>query len=328
MAKAKSKKRKSTKAAAEVKRKRVAKRGAKTRSPKRPKKAAPTQRKPSGRRGPAPTKVPTKVSLAEFHTSVNSPPRRPSTTLRGSPFPASVVHRAPQVHAPETKKRRRKLSKTPAAVRARAYRRERRAIADALEAERQDKLEARRIRDRERRRVKHSPKGPASREIAELWLAAIRDDFARGADTSLEIVPDPSDGRTVWLVTGLYTFLEPLSYAELGAALQYLQDDALLAARINPSRLTRLHIVFSDPHDTRGRAGNIVSKIAGYEFALGDALTEILGGRPGDEDSLAVRYEDTEISELYVSFSATVMTYRTEFPTGPRPQTQTIKLGT
>jgi hypothetical protein len=325
MAKPRKRKPKRKKVNKKLTKKAVARKKVNPRKAKAPKKPAPTQRKPSERGGPAPTKVPTKVRVSEFGAVVNSPPRRPSTALRRSPFPASVVHRAPQVHAPETKKRKRKraLSRNPDAVRARKYRRERRAIADALEAEREEKLEARRIRDRERRRQKREPKGPASREVAELWLRAIRDDFAHGTETTLEIVPDPGGGGP-WLISGLFSFLEPLSYAELGEALQYLQDDLILTARINPSRLTRLHILFVDPHDTRGRAGNIVSKISGYEYAIGDAITEILGGRSDDENALAVRYEDTTIGELYVSFAATVVQYRTAFPTGP--QTVTIKL--
>lgn len=232
-------------------------------------------------------------------------------------FPAAVKARAPQVHAGK-KKKRKELSKTPEAKRARAYRAEKRALAEAAEARRLEKnarARARRRQKLEEERAKAEARRPVTeRDIAIEWLEVIRDHSAHVSPTTLSIVTPEAASTGAWLVCGRFDLLEPIGYADMGEILERLLADDILAARINPARLSQIRIIYNDPNARRGESDSIVSKIAGWEFALGDLIGEILGGGTDNADALAVRYEHTQIETYYAYFAPTVIEYRTVWP--------------
>lgn len=336
---------------ARPKAKRTRKAATKRRVTKLKRGAKPTARKKQGPASPGRAALPKGSAQKKKSARSDREPsgRKPATRAKASAapatvqgFPAAVKYRIGGIHAkPPTakqKKRIRGLSKHPDAVRARRYRREKKAIAEALEVARLEKLERRRQRDRERRERERGGRGggivrPVSdRELAEGWLGEIRDHCAAFTPTSLDIVPPHQDGPTIWMSCGRFDLLEPVDYATLGAIFQSISDDYLLEARIHPDRLSQIRIIYSDPDSKRGEGDSIVSKIAGWSFALGDIIGEILGGGSSDEGSLAVRYDKTAIGTFYVFFSAEITKYTTVFPTSEgaaskkQPRTQTIKL--
>ena len=310
---------------------------------KAPKKKPPARTvKPRGRQ-PAKWRRPASQKVSEFATPVK---RRAAASAQNKKQGPAKPDRAalPKGSAQDKKKKpvrsgtgtgtgtgkARKPSKHPEAIRARRYRAERRAIEEAEQAQAERQREHKRIRDRERRRRKKTPTAPASRELGELWLERIRDHFARVTPTTLDYAGNPNveidpakPDRAAWLITGHLQF-EPLSYLELGEVIDDLLGDHILAAWIHPQRLCRILILFNDPNDRRGSAGARLSKISGWEFALGDLHGELVGGGPDNEENLAARYDETLVSEAFFSFSATIVPYFTAFPTGPR--TATLRL--
>jgi len=275
---------------------------------KRPRKVAkktpartvkPSGRKPTTRR--ATTKEPARKKLPKKPRRVKAP-SKPLRTPRRSRVKAPPAPRRP------------KLSQHPDAVRARRYRREKKAIAEALEVERQERLERRRERDRERRkRQKGIISGPASpSQLARGWLEAIRDHCAELVPTSLEVTTEDPHTRGVWIAVGRYDFHEPVSYLGLGDILEHVLADDILSARINPNRLTQIRVLFVDPNAReRSGPGSYLSKISAWEFALGDLIGEVLGGGASDEMSLAVRYDSSRIPAMYVYFSSETKIYTT-----------------
>jgi hypothetical protein len=262
--------------------------------------------KPSGRR-------PTTIKRAAAKEPAKK--RLPTKPRRVKPAPAKKPTRRskrPRAGPTElTLARPPALSRHPDAVRARKYRREKKAIAEALEIERQEKLAARRERDRARRK-KGETTPISDRELARGWLEAIRDHCARVAATTLEITTDDPQTRGTWIAVGRYDFLEDVSYADVGEMLERVLADDILSARINPNRLSQIRILFLDP-DARERsgAGTFVSRIAAWEFAVGDMIGEILGGSASDEHSLAVRYDASKIPSLYIYFGASTQIWKT-----------------
>lgn len=261
--------------------------------------------------------------------------RRAAATAKVQPFAAAVKVRSGGIHATPPAKRPRKLSKHPDAVRARKYRRERKALAEALEAARLEALERRRAKDRERRKRKKGGGGVIKRDERELAgerLERIREISAGYTPTSLEIVPPEANVSNAWMAVGRFDLLDPVSYAELGEIFQAIADDVLLEASVHPQRLCQVRVIYHDPNARRGESDSIVSRIAGWQYMWSDLLGEVLGGRAGDETALAVRYEETEIGLFYVYFSSEITKYET-VPFGKvsgggssQARTQTIRL--
>jgi len=288
------------------------------------KKKPPTGTVKSGGRKPAPKTKPVAAprKVPEFAQHVKRAPGRKGFQHPAPPTPAS---------------KRRKLSKNPEAVRSRKRRAEQKGIAQALEALRQEKLEARRRRDRERREQRKRKiiggggRGRSERELAEGWLEEIREHAAHVVPTSLEVLPEGGTGgagggdagASPWLVIGRFDFHEAIGYRTLGEIFESIAEDYLLEAKIHPERLSQIRIIFNDPNAKRGEGDSIVSKIAGWQFALGDLIGEILGGGPEDEGALAVRYDETGIETFYVYFSQTITAYANA---GPWSRTQTVSL--
>lgn len=240
--------------------------------------------------------------------------RRAAASAKVKPFAAAVKVRTGGIHAKPPPARPRKLSKHPDAVRARKYRREKKALAEALEVARLERLEKRRERDRQRREKRRGGGGIIQRDERELaveWLEAIRDHFASFAATSLEIVPAETNVSGAWMIVGRFDFLEDVDYEIIGAMLEQVADDIVLEARIHPQRLSQIRILFSDPNAKRGEGDSFVSRIAGWQFVLGDMVGEILGGSAGDESALATRYKESTIPTIYIYFSPTITAYET-----------------
>lgn len=198
----------------------------------------------------------------------------------------------------------RKLS--PAAVeRARRRRLDRRGIADQLQYEREerDRLRAERRRERDR----GAPPDPT--RLAISWLEEIRNVVAGVAFCSLDLTSPEPGARTPWLIVGRYTFVDPVDYLTLAAAVRLLRDDITLEATIGPQRLSQIRIVYRDPQSRRGEGDSIVSKTGAWEFVVSDLLGELVGAGLDDEDSLAVRYKETTVPVMYVYFAPDLVPY-------------------
>ena len=111
----------------------------------------------------------------------------------------------------------------------------------------------------------------------------------------------------------------------IGEMLERIAADDILSARIDPTRVSQIRIIFLDPDARPGKGGgSFVSAIGAWDFIVGDLIGEILGGGDDDDLSLAARYEQTKIPSMYVYFSSDTRTYTTA------PgflKTQTVKLG-
>ena len=217
-------------------------------------------------------------------------------------------------------RRRRRPSRTRAAVRARRRRRDERGVRDQIAHERQEARERATARRRERRRGAR-PGPPDERRRAIGWLEEIRNvvasvfrcslDVTEAVSSSKEDEEDDDPGairqrenmRTPWLVVGRFDPQEPIGYVELAHALHLVQRDLTLEVAINPQRLSQIRIVYADPNSRRGEGDSVVSKIGAWEFILSDVVTEIMGSGTEDAEALAVRYQETRIPKFYLYFS-------------------------
>ena len=74
-------------------------------------------------------------------------------------------------------------------------------------------------------------------------------------------------------------------------ALQIVRDDVELEKAIDPQRLSQIRVVYRDPRGVAARR-LIVSKIGAWEFIVSDLVFELVGMGPNDGDALAVRYAE------------------------------------
>lgn len=280
----------------------------------KPKKTAPARTvKPSGRlQTHSRRKRPGKAKIAKPRGKVKAPgrPKRSAGKASKAPEPRRAAAR-----------KRKAPSKHPEAVRSRQRRLEAKWIAEAALALHEEKLERRRERQRQKKRggggiVK------SERQLAEGWLEHARQDVAEIVPCVLSIVGAEAGTSTAWMIVGRFDLAEGIGYQTLGEIFERLLADDLLTAKIHPERLSQIRVIFHDPNAKRGEGDSIVSKIAGWEFALGDMIGEILGGGPDDPGALAVRYDETAIETFYIYFSSTITAYETA---GPWAKTQTVK---
>jgi hypothetical protein len=300
---------------------------------KRPKPAPKRRAKPTRARAGKATKAPRKARPAQKKTPArtvkSSSGRRPTSRKQ----PATQKVRAkpqrvkPRAAKPPAKRRipparpARPIAPSthPEAIRSRARRAEAKGIAEALEAARLEKIELAAAR----RRKKKIP--PTDRELAPGWLETIRQHCAHVADTSLEATTAEVGSIREWMAVGRFDFLDQISYLDIGEMLERIAADDFLSARIDPTRVSQIRIIFLDPDARPGKGGgSYVSAIGAWDFIVGDLIGEILGGGEGDELSLAARYDQSKIPSMYVYFSTDTRTYTTA------PgflKTQTVKLG-
>jgi hypothetical protein len=261
---------------------------------------------------------------------VKQPRRAKSTKARGST--ATKLHEfAPGVKRAATggaraREHERRLSQTPSAIRARTYRANQRAIAEALEGKRQDRLERRRLR---RKFLQWKAKIEAGRaktpKLAIGWLERIRADASEIEHCSLALVRHNVGDPNLWMVVGRFDFDGPVDYQTMGTVLERLMDNYELAQDIGTQRLSQIRILYHDPRARRNEADGTISKIAGWLFCLGDLVGEIIGGGEGDEGALAERYEQTGIKTFYVYFSKIVSKAFTEVPWAAKTTTVRIR---
>lgn len=213
----------------------------------------------------------------------------------------------PDVKRERKKSVKRRLSRSDAAVRARRRRREDLGIRDQLAAERAERREASAERAKERK----LGLTPNERRLAIGWLSQIRNVIAGVFPCSLDLTSPEAGARTPWIVVGRYEPQAAIGYRELATALADVASDLGLETDINPQRLSQIRIVYSDPRARRGEGDSIVSKIGAWEYIIADLVAEIVGSGPDDEDSLAVRYEETSVPKFYIYFSSTIVNYVT-----------------
>ena len=176
------------------------------------------------------------------------------------------------------------------------------------------------------RRAKIEP--PNERAIALAHFDDLRDAAAEIAPVSVD--PTEAGGQhshMAWLAVSRFTFIDPVSYAELGAVFSRWYDDDILMARIGPQRLAQIRVVYADPKDQRGGGDAVISKIGAWEFIVGDFVTELLGGGEDDDESLAARYEHTLVDTFYVFFAGETVGYRNAWKPS-NATTHTVRLGT
>lgn len=161
------------------------------------------------------------------------------------------------------------------------------------------------------------------RDLAIEWLEHIRDDMATVIATSLSFTEPEAGARTPWLIVGRFDLDEECDYATLAQALEVVEQDIILEAKIHPQRLSQIRIVYADPHAKRGEGDSIVSKIGAWEFIVSDLIGEIAGGGAEDEGALAVRYVETTIPTIYIYFSSEIVAHQTA---APWQTTQTVRL--
>lgn len=257
---------------------------------------------------------------------------RPSRKKRatGKPSPKS---RKPAAKAKPTPKRtppapkKRKLSQTPEAKRARARRADRRAA--ELESLRLSAAAAKAAASKKRAAAKARKRRALERESAELGEAEHRateqerqlgrlagdertlfidilDDMrnigSAHVPLSLEITEAEPGARIPWLVVGRFDPIEDCTYGELDAVFRAWELDIPLEAKIHPQRLSQIRIIYSDPNriSKRGEGDFIVSHTGPWEAVISEIALEL---SPDDEDSLANRYEHTVVPQFYVYFS-------------------------
>jgi hypothetical protein len=287
---------------------------------KRPaEKKAPARRGSSGGGRPStPTKErKAKASKTQRGIKRKAPLKKPAA--KPAPKPVSRPAKPAPKKRPGAPARPRKLSQTPEAIRARRYRKERRAIEEARQAEGEQRAAKKRAQARQRRERAQAKKQRrpevTERDVAIGWLEEVREHAATVSPTSLSIVEPEAAAGNVWLVCGRFDLHDAVSYFGLGEIFERVLADDLLAARVNPSRLTQVRVIYEDPNAPHRAGDSIVSKIAGWEFAWGDLIAEILGGGQDDEGALAARYEATRVSIFYVYLAPTIVNYRTIRPT-------------
>lgn len=292
---------------------------AKTKTKTKPK-AASKKAPPAVKTGGAPRKHPKPTARKARATkaygkpkrSVKQPPRKPPAKPPARPAkppkPREVKgwQRGPSHHpeAVRSRKRRAVAGLTPKQIAARRRAAEKRGIADALAAEREEKRQRRNARARQRRQ-KAAAITPAARlrTSAEGWLEYIRDAIARQFPISVEIAPGAGKAdREPWIVIGRYDFIDPVSYEELGDCFRLLRDDYALEASIHPERMSLIRVKYHDPNEKRGEGDRYISfGPAPWNHVIGEAAGDVIDA---GEDSLAERYADTSITTFFVYFSA------------------------
>ena len=180
-------------------------------------------------------KRPLREPVKKAKRAPSKPPRthgaRPDVSTRQTlpEFARDVKRKASPVRAKPLGKKKRTLSRTREAVRARRYRAERRAIAEALEVLRLEKLAQRRARASARRATKRGlPPAPAAvAELAVGWLERIRDHAAGVEPCSLSVVPHAAGDVHLWVRVGRFDFASPIDYEAMGAVLDRISHDAI-----------------------------------------------------------------------------------------------------
>jgi hypothetical protein len=294
-------------------------------------------------------KVKTKRSRKPTRVKATKPKRKRVATPK--PKPPHRLSTSPE--ARRARARRRELARLLAAqakldeqrrlhrnALARARYHEARQIAEALEAQRLERL-AQAAQKRaltaaaKRAGIKRPP--PDERALAIGWLEHIRADIAHvflcslditeagGGAAELEGKDAQIASRTPWLVVGRFDPQEDIDYQTLAQALRVVADDVLLEAQIHPQRLSQIRVVFHDPRSNRDEGDSVVSKIGAWEFILGDLIGELVGGslESPDESSLAGRYDETTVPQFYIFFSTTVTRY---VSAAPWAKTQTVRI--
>lgn len=295
---------------------------------------------------------PSATTAAKTPTILASPqPARPATKIKNKPTAPAPARAKPwtRPRAPRGKV----LSQTADAKRARARRAaeraaaatsaarkkseaarkraERQGLADAKRAAELERKAKRNAADKRRRDARRGKPAPAAlREAMIEWLEHMRNTGAVVAPLSFEIAEDNRKldkrekneagelvGQTggLWQVVARFDLGAPVSYAQLAEIFALWQDDLFLEASIGPSRLSQIRCWFNDPKSKRGEGDSVISwGPAPWLAMVGDALGELVGsGSDESGDSLAVRYEATNVSFFYVYFSASTRQYSTIF---------------
>lgn len=81
----------------------------------------------------------------------------------------------------------------------------------------------------------------------------------------------------------------------------------MLAAWIHPQRVSQIRVVYADPRAVRREGDSIVSNIGPWAHIISELEHEIAGSGPGDEESLAYRYQETLVPVFYIYFSAQIL---------------------
>lgn len=295
------------------KKKRAPKRPITPRGPRNPNAGGARARKASPKK-PRGVKLAQPILGLPFKPATKTPPTGPR----------AVTHAQPTLPKPTYGARGRVLSDHPEAIRSRKRRAELRAIADAVEAERERK----RVERKRHRQAAAQP--PSIYELAVSWLEHIRNAIASEVfPVSLTLTAAEAGASMPWIVVGRFDPQIGIGYAQLAEAFSLLAEDYILEAKIHPQRTSQIRIVYADPKAKRGEGDSIVSKIGAWTYVLGDLLGEILGaGSPDDpgEESLAERYAATTIPTFYIYFSTEILQFTTVGPWAKAPRTATIQL--
>jgi hypothetical protein len=279
-------------------------------SDKKPAPVAKPARKPAKRRvvSAKPSKKPRRVPVRKPAVSA----RKPKAKIK-APRKPSKVSPKPRTKKPVVKKRP-KLSRSPAAVRARKRRADRRYQREQLLAEAQRLAPV---------------QGGDERRLAWGWLEMIRDRIHRdafsvdlaitelgGGHATLEGSEAEQARRTPWMIVGRFDPRQTLSYEMLAHGLQVVADDLFIEAAVHPQRLSQIRVEFHDPDDIRREGDTVLSKIGPWEFVVSDLIFELVGASYEDptEGSLASRYARTVVPRFYVFFSSEVLTHKSVTP--------------
>lgn len=225
----------------------------------------------------------------------------------------------------EVSPKKRRLSASPEAKRARAYRAQKKAEAIAAAAKKKRAAAKRRkqaknrkaeresieLGERERkreRRIKAKRTKHDERELLVDVLEDMRNIAASIIPMALEVTEAEVGARIPWLVVGRFDCVEAPTYAELDEVFRTWESDLVLEAKIHPQRLSQIRVIYSDPHAKRGEGDSIVSHTGPWEAVISEVTFEL---DPSDEDSLANRYEHTTVPHFYVYFSGHLATETT-----------------
>lgn len=288
------------------------------RKPTKARATKPEAKSPKRKRKPSPVAAPRGKAKAAV-----SPAKPTPSARRLSKTPEAIAARERRaVRRREAERIERELERKREHRNELARRRyaDRKAIDEAKEAERLEKL----AEAAEKRRQKKKPGPPDERKLAVGWLERIRNKIAEYFAVSLEITEAEPGATTPWLLVGRFDVQEGgVGYQQIAEAFEGVANDVILEAMIHPQRLSQIRIIYSDPDAKRGESDSIVSKIGSWEFVLGDLIGELVGSGADDEDALAVRYAATRVGTFYVYFSSEILGYVTA---APWAKTQTVKL--
>lgn len=150
------------------------------------------------------------------------------------------------------------------------------------------------------------------------WLGDLRDAAAEVFPCSLDVTEAEVGARAPWLVVGKLTFVDQISYAELGAVLGRWESDVILEASIHPQRVSQIRVMYDDPNDKRGTGSSTLVKLGAWAFVVSELRFELIGSAEGnaldiDEDALSTRYKDTTTQTMYVYFSSEIVAWRSVF---------------